>query len=804
MFKHYILSSLRSIGRHRMFSLINILGLALGLASFLIIFLYVQDELKYDAFHKDSDRIYRIIQKNKKSGGGSANLPGVFEDHLKGRLPQVKALASFFRDPKAVIGHGERQFPEKAVHFTTPEMFDILTLSLKSGDPEKALDSPNKMVITREMARKYFGDEDPLGKTLTVDQNQTYKITGILKSLPEQSHLDIDFLASLPSVKQYNKLALSHWGFASSYFYLKLTEDADPDKTGKTINNLFQEQKEEKYRNIVELKLQPLKEIYLRSSGLEYDMAKHSNIKYVVGFSALAVFILLIAGFNYMNLSTARVSIREKEIAMRKIVGAPRKKIITQFLGESLMFTIIAGSLAILIVYLALPWFNEISGKTMGIAIWEEPGTILAYTGIIIFMTLFAGSYPALLLSGTKPLAIMSGAGASPVRGEGNRMNWHLKFRQVLVFLQFAISIFLIIAALVVYKQIHYIQNKNLGVETEQVAIVKNPYDRQMGSRYKTFSHIIKDYPEVRHVSSTFSAPPHLINNFTRLQLDGQKDQAEQFGLISVNFDYFETIGARIVKGRDFSEDFRTDAGEAVILNEAGARQFEQEGLLNKELTGFYDGKTKKIIGVVGDIHFLSVHKKMPPLAFFVSREKYPPCYPEIVVKLQTSDMASAVNKMENAWKEAVPGWPFQVSFMDQKYDALYRSEYKVRQVLTLFTTLAIFLSLLGLLGLAIFSADRRMREIGIRKAMGANMKDIGALLSGEFSRWILVSNLIAWPAAWYVMKGWLNNYVYKTELSAWIFIAATTSAVAVTGIILLYQTLRAGKANPAAILREE
>jgi putative ABC transport system permease protein len=804
MLKHYILTSLRNIRRHRLFSAINIFGLAIGLASFLIIYLYVQDELQYDTFHKDSDRVYRIIQDYKKTSGGAANLPGALEQKLKGNVPQARALTSIYKDHKVVITSQDHTFPEDGVYFTESQLFRILSLRLIEGNPEKALDGPFKMVITPETAEKYFGQQNPIGQSLTIDHKHTYEITGILESLPEQSHLDIDFLASLSSIKKTNTLAYTHWGFSASHFYLKLYDQADPQAAERLINDLFLEEQDEGYEEHVQLKLQALRDIYLHSAGLEYDIARHGNIKYVMGFAALALFILLIVGFNYMNLSTARMSIREKEIGMRKIVGAPRQKIIFQFLGESLVHTLLAAALALLLVRLSLPWFNQISGKSLSTGLLLTAPNALVLAGIIAFMTLFSGSYPALVLSGTRPLSVMSGAGSNPASLKGRQKNGHFRFRQALVFLQFAISVFLIIAAIVVYKQIHFIQHKNLGLNQEQVMIVKNPYNDQVKSRYQAFADKIHDFPEVQHVSSTFSAPPHPINNQGSLYPQGQEDEGKSMGFVSVNHNYFKTIGASFLKGRDFSEDFKSDAYEGVILNETAAKRLGKDAELNTVLEGFYNNRKRRVIGIVEDIHFLSAHKKMPPLAFFVSQDEYPSCYPEIVIKLETPEIMGTVKKLRSAWGEVAPGWPFEMTFMDQKFEALYRTEQDVKQVLTLFTGLAIFLSVLGLFGLAAFSTDRRMREIGIRKAMGARMKNIAVLLSGEFLFWILVSNLVAWPAAWWVMKGWLNHFVYKTPMSVWVFIAAAMGTMMVTGIILAYQTIRASKANPAGILREQ
>ncbi len=820
MIQHYIRTGLRSISRHRLFSLINILGLAIGLTSFLVILLYVQDEMKYDDFHEDSGNVYRIVMDYPKESGGTAHLPGIFSRHLDDAVPQAQAISSFFRDLNPVIQYGDRRFAESRILLTDPAMFEILSLRLRSGDPATALEGPYKMVITPAMARKYFGDESPVGKTLTVDQEYRYEVTGILEPLPEQSHLDIEFLASLSSVREHNNLAHNHWGYKNSYFYTRLTPQADPDEAEKLINRLYHESRDESYDANTRLRLQPLEKIYLHSYNLEYDMARHSNIKYVTGFGALAVFLLVIVAFNYMNLSTARMSMREKEIGMRKIAGADRKKIIAQFMGESFVFTFVGALLALVLMHLALPWFNNISGKSLGLDIWNNLLPLKAMAIIMVLMTLFSGSYPAFLLSRVKPLAILGGAGQAYARAGDSRTAGHIRIRQALVFLQFAISVFLIIAAAVVYKQIQYIQNKNLGVDKEQVAIIKNPLDEQRNSRYEGFAGIAREYPGVKSVSSTFSAPPHLINNFTSLRMTGQpEEKATHIGLIAVGQGYFQTIGGEILMGRDFSGDHPSDASSGVILNETAARLMgkkhllqlgEEAGerkaishMLHQELTGFYDNQKRKVMGIARDIHFLSMKKKMPPLAFFMSKN-YPPSNLEILVKMDTRNVPATVQKLKKAWQQVAPSWPFQMEFMDQRYDALYRSEQKIRDVVTVFTLLAIFLSLLGLFGLAAFSVDRRMREVGIRKAMGAQMNHIAALFSGEFFRWILVSNIIAWPAAYWVMNGWLHNYAYQTGLSLWIFLAASGAAIAVTGVILLYQTLRAGRANPAVILREE
>lgn len=802
MIRNYIKTAIRTLKKNIGFTAINVLGLSVGLATCLLIVFYVVDELSYDKYNTKADRIYRITSDVMLNGrhGKYATSEGPLEAALKDNFPEIEKVTRLIDNnglavsaSKFSIRKGNTNIQEKKVVYTESSLFDVFTLPMVAGDPKRSLDEPHTAVITESAAQKYFGNTDAVGQVLTINDTSLYRVTGVIKDIPLQSHFNYDFFLS------FSTLPESHWtgwGYSGVHNYLLLRPGANIKSLEKRIAQL-----EIKHSpgpanlwttggNYLRTKLMPLLDIHLRSdAGFELD--KGGSIQYVYIFSFIAVIILLIACVNFMNLSTARSSNRAKEVGVRKVLGSARGNLIAQFLTESTLVTLISTFIAIALAILLLPLFNQVSGKQLGFTLrsltWLAPSLIV----IVAVVGFLAGSYPALYLSGFRPIEVLKGKLSTGFKSSF--------LRSSLVVFQFSISIALIISTLVIYNQLNYIHNKSLGFNRDQVLVIKNT--AVLGNQALSLKHELKQMPGVVNATMSLYQPTgddRLITGlFPHREIDVKNDILTEFW--SVDEDYMNTMGLKLVAGRNFSKDIASDTA-AVIVNEAFAEKFGQKDPLNKFVYRNFDHVQQfHIVGVVKNFNFESLKDKISPLALV-----YSPDNGAISVKIKTTDLSGLMSKIEDKWKQFSPNQQFSYSFMDQDFDATYRTEHRLGTLFISFSTLAILIACLGLFGLAAYAAEQRTKEIGIRKVLGASVSGIVGMLSMDFIRLVFISMLIASPLAWYFMNKWLQSFAYRTGLHWWILAIAGMVAILIAFVTISFQSIKAALANPVKSLRSE
>ena len=805
MFRNYLLTTLRSISRHRVFTLINVAGLAIGMAGCIMIMLYVTDELSYDRYHENAEQIYRagidgkIGNREMKTYTSAAP----FARTMIEEFPEVKNAVRFHAASNRLITHGDRNFIEKGLYYADSTVFEVFSWKLIRGNPKTALAHPNSIVFTQSMARKYFGEEDPMNKTVTFDNEEEFKVTGIMEDVPHNTHFHFDFLASLNSVAHSQSETWMSDRYAT---YLLLQEgvrdrDLEP-KLGDFLKKHMGPQIKEALGISMEewlssgnrygYYLEPLTGIYLDSEAT-MQMEPLGDKRYVIIFSLVAVFILIIACVNFMNLTTAKASNRAKEVGMRKVAGARRKQLITQFLSESVVLSFIALIVSLALVHLMMPTFNQITQKELSIPYLSEPLFIPSLIVLAIITGLIAGSYSSLSLSSFNIITVLKGRISS-----GRKGAW---FRSGLVVFQFAISVAIIIATFVVYNQLQYMQNKKLGFDKENVLVIERPY--ALGSQLKTFKQELLKNPEIITAEASNQVPGSGFSGAVFQKEEAASDEMIHFRTMRAGYDFPEAMGMKIKKGRYFSEDFRGDSS-CVVVNESAVKALGYDEPVGRHLMGYRNGEVVlklKIIGVMEDFHTESMHERIPNVVM-----RYPGNFNEsyMAVRVNSQNIKRSLDKVERLWQEFLPQQPFDYFFMDTHFDNLHKSETRTGKLLGIFSVLAIFIASMGLFGLSSFITEQRTKEIGVRKVMGSTVTNILLLLNKQFTQWILIANIIAWPVAWYFMNDWLQNFAYRIDLSLQAFILAGLGSIILALITVSYQTFRAASVNPARSLRYE
>ncbi|MFX1708710.1 ABC transporter permease [Chitinophaga sp. CC14] len=806
MFKSYFRVAFRNLWKNKEFSAINILGLAIGLATCLLIMIYVLDELSYDRFNKQADRIYRV-DADIKFGGTRydvATATAPMAEALKQDLPEVEQAVRFRDYGGFLVRLDARNIKEEKVIYADPTLFNVFSLPLIAGNPATALKQPNTVVVTEKVARKYFNSTDVVGRNLLINDSVNFQITGVLKALPGQSHLQFDFFASLAGSEESRS---SNWLSNNFNTYILLKEGADPGKMparldqmvdkyiapqiGSAMNTSMEDFL--KTGNYIRYSLTPLTSIHLYSNK-GYELSPNSSIQYVYIFSAIAMFILLIACVNFMNLSTARSANRAKEVGIRKVLGSVRTQLIVQFITESMLISFIALIIALGIAWLLMPYFNELAGKEMSIGLLTTPWLMAALAGIAVLVGLLAGSYPAFFLSAFRPVLVLKGTIAAGFRTG--------MLRNSLVVFQFSISIFLIVGTMVIYNQLSYIRNKQLGFNREQVMIVQNTHT--LGGHARSFKQDVLGMNGVDGATMTSYLPTSSLRNDNPLFLKPIPDQESAISMQtwSVDDQYIPVLGMRVIKGRNFSKDFPTDS-QAVVINESAARLMGLKDPLNQKIYAFRDDAQSKemdaytIVGVVKDFNFNSLREQVTPLALFLRDNRG-----SMALRIKGNNIPQLIAQMEEKWKLTVPNQPFSYSFMDDDFNALYKSENRMGRISLSFSVLAIFIACLGLFGLAAYAAEQRTREIGIRKVLGATATNIVNLLSKDFLKLVMISILFAFPAGWWVMHRWLQDFAYRITISWQIFGLAALLAVMIALFTVSFQAIRAALANPVKSLR--
>ena len=807
MFKNYIKTALRNLFQHKGYSLINISGLAIGMATCLLIVLFVHDELSYDSYNENADRIYRVAGSFRWGGRDFdiATGPAPMAKVLIAEYPEVEDAVRFRQRGSLIVQYGENSFKERRVTFADPSLFNVFTIPLLKGNPEAVLSSPNTLILSRDTAEKYFRDEDPIGKILKIDNREDYLVTGVFEEIPDNSHFHFDIILSMSSLAESKD---PFWLSMNFQTYILLQKDADPKALeskfeamlikymGPQIERFMGKSMEKLAAEgdlLGEFYLQSLKDIHLHSD-LTAEIEPNSDVKYVYIFSAIALFILIIASINFMNLSTARSAGRAKEVGIRKVLGSYRRQLIRQFLTESMILSFISMVIAVILVRLALSFFNNFSGKSLVISDLAG-GSMLGILILITILTGFlAGSYPAFFISAFQPANVLKGQMRTGVKTG--------PLRSGLVIFQFTASIVLIISTFVVYNQLHYIQNKKLGFNKEQVLILNNTY--LLGNQVESFKNSMLSYPQVVNATVSGYLPIPSSRNISATFPEGVASSKKSTSMHHwiVDHDYIKTLDMKILKGRDFSRDFSTDP-TAAIINPAVAKQFGWDEPIGKSLGRVTSGKGDfslyKVIGVVEDFHFESLRNTIEPLVMFLGNST-----DMISFRIKTEDISGTIELFRKKWKEFMPHQPFEYVFMDERFNDMYRAEQRIGKIFGVFASLAVLIGCLGLFGLAAFTAEQRTKEIGIRKILGASAPSIIRLLLKEFIILVGIANLVAWPIAFFVMSGWLRDFSYKISLSVWIFLLAGLGTLFIALLTVSYQAIRAAISDPIKSLRYE
>ena len=799
MFQNFFKIAVRNLSRQKMYSLINISGLALGMAGSLLMFAFVINELSYEDFHRHKDQIYRVAiefgqgENTMKLAGAMPALGPALADEL----PEVLQAVRFQRETKTVLKYGDKEFREDRFFFTDSSVFQVFTFPLISGDPATALRAPFSVVISEEIARKYFGSEEAVGKVLQYMDQYEFHVTGVMQDVPPNTHLKPDFLASFASLDKIAKVEHPWNQFGTAYTYLFVHKKAALPELQTKIKAVFQKHTNEQFAGMFSFHLQPIGDIYLTSKMMG-ELGPSGNLTYVYLFSSIALLVLLIACLNFVNLSTARSFRRAKEIGLRKVLGATRTQLAKQFLGESLIFTSIALVFSLLLFEMLFPRLTEFLGTKMVVDYFRNFYFYLTLAGIMIFVSLVAGLYPALFLSRYAPVQTLKNI-FSPDMASA-------LFRKILVVTQFAISIFLLVGTFVVYRQLHFMQETDLGFNKDNVVLVSFPAgDEQMQTTYFTLRDEFAKIPGVVSVSGAYTVPGLHNEEQQSVRLkDSSPDDFIMMRAIGVDYDYVQTLGLEVIKGRNFSKAFATDITNAILINEKAAETLGLADPVGREVllpgNGTADERFAKIVGVVRDFHVQSLHTAIEPVFLYINPKRF---Y-TIAVRVRPERLAGTLQALEAAWKAQVPDQPFQYTFLAETYNSLYDSETKTSQMAALFSLLAIYIACMGLLGLASFTAEQRTKEIGIRKVLGATVANVVTLLSNDFVKLVLLANLIAWPVAWYAMNKWLQNFAYRISIEWWVFALAGGLALVIALMTVSTQAVRAAMANPVESLRYE
>ncbi len=789
MFRNYLLVALRNLKRNKIFSLINILGLALGIACSLLILLWVQDERSVDAYHKNGGQLYSIYERQYYDGMINAgySTPGLMYDEMKKMLPDVQYATGFAWKDLNTFEANNKMLKEEG-NYAGPDFFKMFSFPLLQGNALTALNSTVSIAVSKKMAEDFFGSpQEAIGKTIRYQNRKDLKITGVFENIPQNTSDKFDYIINWETFLENNDWARD-WGNNGPKTYIMLRKNADAATFEKKITHFLDSyNKEQKASFRIECGIQRFDDIYLHSNFKDGEISG-GRIEYVNLFTIVAIFILLIACINFMNLTTARSVKRAKEIGIRKVVGAERTALMRQFIGEAMLLTFFASIIALLLVTILLPAFNNYTGKQMQLPV-NQFSFWLSLSGLIILTGFISGSYPALFLSSFNPIGVL--------KGTLKFSNSATYFRKGLVVFQFILSIVLIIGTIVVSKQVDYIQTTNLGYNRENLVYI--PLEGDLTGKYDLFKKESSKLPGVKVITRLSQSPTDMQNSTGGVEWIGKDPNAEpEFTQASAGYDFIKTMGIQMLQGRDFSKDFATDS-LGYILNEEALKKIGFKNPVGMPLTFWH--KTGTIIGIMKNFHFNSLHEPIKPLIIRFGEEE---TYGTALVKIDGSKTKRALAGLEIICKQLNPKFPFTYKFADEEYQKMYRSEQVIGKLSDYFAFLAIFISCLGLLGLAIFTAEQRTKEIGIRKVLGASVSSLFTLLSKEFIQLVFIAMIIASPIAWWAMNNWLQDFAYRINISWWVFIIAGIVSLVIALITISFHAIKAAIANPVKSLRTE
>lgn len=783
MLKNYIKTAFRSFKRHKSSFLINVIGLSIGMACSILILLWVLDELNYDRFHADSDHIYQVMEHQTYSGDmfTTTSTPGILAPALKEEVPEFQYAATYTWNMEFLFTKEEKSFKENGL-FARPDFFQILTITLIHGNQNELLEQPKSVVISEKLTKKYFGDENPVGESITIDEYGVHTVTGVFKALPANSSFEFDFVMNFEDWLERSEWA-TRWGNNGPRTIAKLYAGTDVDALNKKIINFIKKRNE---GSLVDLFVYPFADRYLYGQ-FENGKVTGGRIEYVRLFSVVAIFILLIACINFMNLSTAKATKRAREVGIRKSIGASKSSLIGQFIGESMIITFFSLILSVFLVELTLPVFNNLTDKFIDIN-YFEPSLLFIFLGTALVTGLTSGSYPAFYLSSFEAVKTLKGILKS---------SWGEVFaRKGLVVFQFTLSVMLIISTIVVYKQIQYTQTKNLGYQKEN--LVYFTVEGELENNWETFRQQMLDIPGVTHAAR--AGTTFMGRNSNTSGVDWPKKDPDAhvlFENVSVDYGLVETMGFELVGGRTHSREFGADTAR-ILINQTAAEIMGMQSPVGEFIT-LWDEETE-IIGLIKDFHFQNLRYEVEPLFIRLAPENTWRAY----VRIQSDNINNTVAQMEQVYKSFNPSYPFDFEFMDEQYAALYRSEQRIGGLAKYFSIFAIIISCLGLFGLSSFTAEQRAKEIGVRKVLGATVQHLVLLLTKDFTRLVIISIIIAIPVSWWIMDKWLSDFAYQSALEWWIFGASGILAVIIAWLTVSWQSVKAALVNPVQSLKSE
>jgi putative ABC transport system permease protein len=787
--RNYVKIAFRTLLRYKGYSFINIAGLAVGMAACLMMLFYLRHELTYDAFHANARRIYRVVEQMQRSDGfqrrrattGTPLAPLVLNN-----IPDVDG-ATRISQWEGIVRSGDSWFREPQFTFADPTIFDVFTFPLKTGDPSRVLSGPNKVVLTEECARKYFGKSDPVGRTLTFDNTMEFTVTGVLQPIPSNSHLQFGFLASFETLEHTYRGWSEHWD-APVATYLLFNGTADPAQVGRQLGDIAARYRPEDEQTTVHYALQPLADIHLSwdTSGLT-----------VLLFPAIALFILILAVINYINLSTARAFRRAREVGIRKVVGAQRRQLAVQFIGDSLLTAFIALPAAIVLAELSLPAFNALAGTRLAIDYFGSPYILPGLLAVTLLVGVLSGCYPAFVLSSFRPIKVIRGVTSS---GRGG-----LRLRSGLVVFQFTIAIALIVGSIVTRRQSMFLQTSDMGFDREEVLVVRMD-DPAIKRSYESLKHEMTGQSGVLAVTAASDMPGGVDCRGLTYQVAGS-DELFNIPTAWVDYDYLKTMGIPLAEGRAFSHKVAADAGNAFVLNQSAVTFLGMGEGVGSHLSAFPGPSPQgnpwhegQVIGVTEDFHFRYLYCRLQPLVIIVNPQRCD----YMLVRISPKNVSTTLASLKQTWQNILPGSPFEFSFLDDEINRLYRSEEHFAAVIRYAGLLAILVACLGVLGLASFMTETRVKEIGIRKVHGASVWRIIGMLSSRYAVYVAVAGLVAGPIAYYALSRWLEHFIYRITIGVWPFILAIGLSVIIALLSVAVQTTRAALANPVTVLRHE
>ncbi|MEZ5197497.1 MAG: ABC transporter permease [Bacteroidales bacterium] len=792
MIRNYFIYAIRNLVRQKGFSIINIAGLAIGMAIAILIYIWVQHELSYDKFNTKYERLFRLVQTQHYASGPLTTtcMPGPIAKDIRDEIPEIKNSFMFY-SMTMTVNYGNKVFTEE-VRLADPELFEMFDFDFIEGSPSHVFEELKSIVITEKMAKKLFESEDPMGKIITLNNDLEFKVTGVIEEIPENSSFRFDICFPFRNIEEMGQ-SIDEYGWNSYYVYIELMENASYPDVNKKINKFLENKGRERslaegnddYDSDIDLFLFPLEKIHLYS----YRDGR-GDIQFIYIFSAIAIFIILIACINFMNLATARSAKRAKEISIRKSVGADRSNLIRQFLGESLMISFCAMLIAIVLVSVLLPWFSLLVGKEL-VFDFSDVSLWLLLIGTTLIIGVLAGSYPAFYLSAFNP--------AKAMRNGINKGKGNFYFRRSLVVFQFVLSVGLIISTIVVKRQLNYLHNNKLGMDLNDVSLMTlrgNAFEK-----YDVLKNDLLSNPNVLNVSRANSIPFYIGSNSGGIEWEGKNTEDDIIvGFTFADENYIETMGMQMRDGRFFAGEIQSDTS-AVVINETAAKAFGLENPVGKWLS-WGDGEANRyhIIGVVKDFHHLPMQQGIDLMTMYYAPQN---CR-LMLVKTRAGKYAQVKDELETIWTSNAPGFPYEPKLLKELYENAYTDEARLIRIIGYFAILAIFISCLGLFAMSTYMAEQRTKEIGIRKILGASTSGIVSLISREFIIWVLIANLIAWPVAWFAMKDWLDGYVYHTQISPDIFGMALLISIVIALLTITYQSLSTAAKKPVEAIKYE